>query len=183
MRILGFVLILLVVLAALYYSCERGATQLDSFIDAPSFLIVLGPAAGGFLMSAGPRTGAALRAAFSKSSTGDHLRVGIRAFRSARYGALTGGFFAAVAGLQVVLVNFDSPARIGPGMALGGLGFLTGMFLAYCVLLPLQTGIERRLAESEGREMAPAETAVDLLTMGGGFLLFGIYCTLVVVIF
>jgi len=165
MRIIGFIVIVIVTVLGMYMG---GGVM--PIIDPGAILIVLGTAIGGFLMSAGPRVGAALGSAFSKAASEDDLRDGIRAFRMGRLGALTGGFFAMGAGALMALSNFSDAGAMGPGMALMVLGLFWGVFAAYFVLRPLQAGIERRLMAVGETAEIPSETALDLLVFGGGIL-------------
>ena len=82
-----------------------------------------------------------------------------------------------------MLANLDDPDVLGPGMALNLIGFFYAVFLAYFILLPLQTGMERRLAEQGGAKMAPAETALDLLVAAGAFVFTAVPFTMVLVNF
>ena len=165
-RIVGFVAIVTLIVLGIH-----NGGKLSQFMDTCAILIVVGTMVGGFLMSAGPRTGAAFGAAFSKVASKDRLQVGLRAYHTARLCALAGGFFAAVAGLLIVLRNLDDPGSIGPGIALALLGLFWAIFLSYFILRPLQAGIERRLAEAGETEAASSETPLDLLVLGGVFLM------------
>ena len=165
MRVFGFILILILIVMGMY---NGGGVM--PFLDPGAILIVLGTAIGGFLMSAGPRTGTALGSAFSKAASEDDLRDGIRAFRMGQLGALTGGFFAMGVGTLMVLSNFDDAGAMGPGMALMVLGLFWAVFAAYFVLRPLQVGIERRLMAADETAEISSETALDLLVFGGGIL-------------
>ena len=164
MRVLGFISIVVLVLLGIY-----NGGDLSLLLDAGAILIVLGTALGGFLMSAGTRTGAVLASAFSQQPTVDGLQAGRFGLRSARYGALTGGFLAAGAGIIHILRGLGDLANSGPGLALMILGMFWAVFLANLVLLPLQAGVERRLAEAGSPCEAASETSLDFLVLGGGF--------------
>lgn len=179
MRVVGF----LVVLLAFLFAIGANGDSIDPFFDLPSFLIVIGLFLGGFLISAGSQTGDALGAAFSKSPTVEQLRIGLRAFRTARMTTLFAGFFTTLVGLLVIASNYDDPSLLGPAFATAVMGFLTAVFVAYFVLLPLQIGIEHHLSKMEGSEMAPAETTIDLLTVGGGLVFGGVFVVLLIVLF
>ena len=167
MHILGFILALFIVPLAVLLGGEA-ATIL---INPPVILVVLGTMIGGFLMSAGPRTGVALKATFSKKATHDHLRVGLRTFRTARYCALTGAVFAVGISIIIMLANLDDPTMLGPAAATALLGPFYAVFFAYYVLLPLQTRIECRLAEAGKPKITLPETPLDLLVFAGGYVI------------
>ena len=177
-RIVGFVAIVTLIVMGIY-----NGGQLSQFVDIGAILIVVGTMVGGFLMSAGPRTGASLGAAFSKVASKDRLQVGLRAYRTARLCALAGGFFAAGAGVLIMLANLNDPGSIGPGIALTLLGLFCAVFLGYFILRPLQAGIERRLVEAGEAEAASSETPLDLLVLGGVFLMVLISFTILIVSF
>ena len=109
MRILGYLIVIVLVVMGIM---NGGA--LSSFIDIPALLIVLGVTIGAFFMAAGPRTGTAIGAAFSGNPSFEQLQIGLRAYRTARYGALIGGMFALGVGYVHLLQNLDDPAAIGP---------------------------------------------------------------------
>jgi len=137
------------------------------FMSAPASLLVGGLMIWGFLAAAGPGTGRALKVAFSRGEEKD-LQMSIRALRTGRFGALTGGFFAAGGGLIGMLANMDDPSAVGPSMAFALLGLINAVIWAYFILLPLQAGVERRLAASGGT--AASETPLDLMVLAGVFL-------------
>lgn len=164
MRIVGFVSLFTLILLA--------TQDPRRFIDLPPLLIVWGGAFWGFLAASGPRAIRGWKVTFSKSIVDtEEVQTFIDAYRTSRYGALAGGFFAAGAGIIIMLANLNDPSEIGPGMALGLLGFFYAVVMAYFIFLPLQIGLERRLAAAEGAEIGPAETGLDLLVLSGGFLL------------
>ena len=115
LRIIGFISANLLILVAL----GNGAVVLE----LPPFLIVLGTALGGGLMAGGPRTGSILRAIFTAEPAPLPILAGIRFLRTARFGALAGGFFTASGGMVLVMKDIDSPAALGPSMSLPCSGF------------------------------------------------------------
>lgn len=166
MRILGFIIVVLLFAAGIH----NGGT-FQAFFDLSAVLLVLGTTVGGFLMTAGSQTGEALRAVFSKGASSDRLRIGRHGFRGGRIGALAGGGVSFGIGIIFVLGSLDDPGAIGPGLAISLLGFLWGAFLSYLVLLPIESGMERRLIEMGEETDVKSLISLDLLVLGLGLVI------------
>jgi len=156
---------------------------LDIVTRSPgSALIVLGTALGGGLMAAGPRTGEALRSVFlalrGRDATVPQMQSGARLMRTARIGGLAGGFFAAIAGIILVIKDLDDPGSFGPSMSLTLEALFWALFLGYAILMPLQTTVEVRLMASGDASTRYSEAPLDLLVLVGGFVFGGILLAL-----
>ena len=169
-RIVGFAVAILIV------SVAMGDIGLVLSPGGP-FFIVLGTALGGGLMTAGSRTGAVCRTLLSSRSESPQLTVGIRVLRTARFGALAGGFFALVVGLVMVMKDIDDPSVLGPSLEIAQRGLFWTLILGYFVLLPLQTRLEHQLVQLD-EEVSFAEMPLDLLVLIGGFVFSGIFLAL-----
>ena len=164
MRMLGFLLIVVVLLLGIYNGGDLG-----SFIDLGAMLIILGALLGGLLMSGGTQTCKAIGTAFSGETSPDRLRTSARVLRAARMCVVASVYFAIVAAVITLLADGDVRAS-GPALALILTGLFWGLLLAYFVILPLESGVERRLLEGGHIESVSGCTAVDLLTVGTIFL-------------
>lgn len=163
MRIVGYIAALALIAVAM--------GDVTIFLDVSSLVLVVGFTIWGFLASAGCATGTALGAAFSCGSAEPKaLETALRAVRTSRHAALAGGFAAVAGGFIIMLKNMGDVSSIGPGMALGLLGFLWATVVAYVLLLPLQAGIERRMHVPGGPDTAHSETPLDLMVVAAGFL-------------
>jgi hypothetical protein len=78
-------------------------------------------------------------------------------------------FFAIVAAVITLLADGDVRAS-GPALALILTGLFWGLLLAYFIILPLESGVERRLLEGGHIENVSGCTAIDLLAVGTIFL-------------
>lgn len=174
MRAVGYLVILSAAVVAM--------GNLMSFIDVPTFVVVVGLAAWSLLVTnLKPGSRRALNAALGTGqATESDLQAGFRLVRAVRVGALAGGGLAATAGLIRMLTHLDEPAQIGPGMAMLLLGLLYAVLLAYFILLPLQAGVERRLVATGGHLPAP-ETPMDLMVLVGGLALSAVTFAVLVV--
>jgi len=162
MRAMGYLLMLCIIALAMH--------DLALFVDIPSLGVVAVLMAWSLLVvAAGPGTGRAFKSAFGRvdtTTTGD-LQTSIRVLRTVRFSALVGGIVAVGAGLIRILGHMDVPSEIGPGMAMLLLGLFYAVFFAYVILLPLQGGVERRLAATGG-DMPSTEISLDLVVLAGG---------------
>ncbi len=176
MRILGFVL----VLALILWFME--SVPID-FFRQQSLIIVLGSIIWGFTASAGSGTGRALQAAFSKRVMGiNDLQLAIAAFRTGRLSGLAGGFFATGTGVIIMLKEVSGdPSGIGFGADIVIKGLIYAIFFGWLVLLPIQIGVEKRLADIEGVELAPADTPQDLSILVGSIIASSIVFFLIVI--
>lgn len=162
MRIVGYLLSLVLVVMAM-------GSSAPIFIDIPSLLLLAGFTIWGLLGAAGCQTGAVLKAACRPDrAEASILITSQQALRSTRSTVMAGGCFAAVAGLVIMLKNLDDPSQIGPGMAIGVLGWSYALLLAYVVLLPLQAGVERQLLAVQGEQPVQTESRFDMMVLIGG---------------
>jgi flagellar motor component MotA len=165
LRALGF-------LGALFsvFGMSFGSNLAD--LSHPEVLIlVFGLSLAGFLIAAGPSTKRCLSALFDESVSEEDHAACIHALQHGRWGALAGGFLATISGVVYVLANFDTPHRIGVGVALILLGLLLGIGLAQIFLLPLQARLELRLSLRKGFDQGSDSATPDLLIFGACFLL------------
>ena len=169
-RIIGFAVAVLIISVAI------GDIRL--VLSADSFLIVLGTALGGGLMAAGSQAGVAFGTLFASKSEFSSLIVGIRVLRTARFGALVGGFFALVGGLIMVMNHIDEPSALIPSLQMAQRGLFWALILGYFVLLPLQTRLEHKLVHLD-RNVTFSEMPLDLLVLIGGFAFSGVFLALV----
>ena len=164
MRVLGFLLIVVVVLMGIHNGGDLG-----TFIDPGAMLILLGALLGGLLMSGGTQTCSAIGVAFSGETSPDGLKTSARVLRATRLCIVAAVFFAIVAATITLLKDGDVRAS-GPALALILTGLFWGLLLAYFIVLPLESGVERRLLEGGHIEGVSGCTAVDLLVVGSIFL-------------
>jgi len=162
MRIVGYLLSLVLVAMAM-------GSSASIFMDVPSLLVTAAFFVWGLLGAAGCQTGAVLKAACRPDRAEASILINSQqALRSTRSTVMAGGCFAAVAGLVIMLKNLDDPSQIGPGMAIGMLGWSYALLLAYVVLLPLQSGVGRRLVVLQGEQVIQTESRFDLMVFIGG---------------
>ncbi|MEW6750425.1 MAG: MotA/TolQ/ExbB proton channel family protein [Candidatus Latescibacterota bacterium] len=149
MRIIGFVLVVAGTLLAL-------GANLTAMLDVVSTVIVVGLTLFGLLAGFGRRIGAAFRAVFTSRPGRDALLTGLAVLERGKGLAVGSGVLGALIGMVVMLMKLDSPADLGPGMALDLLTILYGIGLAYGLFLPLQASLRQKLAQ----EMAEPEPEV-----------------------
>lgn len=138
MRIVGLIIILTAFMVGI-------GSNLGAMMDIPSWIIViLGPL--GMLWFSGAGVGGMFSAVFSADATADQLTAAARAWRLAGVYALASGAMGTIIGLVIMLKNMDDPAAIGPGMAIGILTILYGLFLAFAICKPLASRLEDRAA-------------------------------------
>ena len=177
MRIVGFILAIVLV----WFGAKE---SIGALLSIEAFCLVVGLAVWGFVGAAGPMTWPSLKVAFSGATpVVPDLRAGFRALRTARFTTLAAGLAAAVVGMVLVLMRLSDPAQIGPGMSLALTGLLYAVFIAYFVLLPLEASVQRRLATLGGAEKETADTALDLVVLGGGLGLTALSVGLLLVAF
>ena len=104
--------------------------------------------------------------------------VGIRVLRTARFGALAGGFFALVGGLIMVMKDIDEPSALIPSLQMAQRGLFWALILGYFVLLPLQTRLEHQLVHLD-RKVTFSEMPLDLLVLIGGFVFSAVFLAIV----
>jgi|APSaa5957512622_1039677.scaffolds.fasta_scaffold49535_3 flagellar motor component MotA len=122
-------------------------SNLPAFIDPPAALIVT-ICTIGMLLLGGHSISAMLKSAFSGDATPGELREGAKAWQMARWYVLAAGFMGTLVGGLIMLKNLDDPAAIGPGISIGMLTLVYGVFLGLFIFLPVQSRIESRIAES-----------------------------------
>lgn len=122
-------------------------SNLPAFIDPPAALIVIVSTIG-MLLLGGHSISAMLKSAFSGDATLDELREGAKGWQMARWYVLAAGFMGTLVGGLIMLKNLDDPAAIGPGISIGMLTLVYGVFLGLFIFLPVQSRIESRIAES-----------------------------------
>jgi flagellar motor component MotA len=157
MRILGYLIVIVLIVMGI-----MNGGDITAFIDLQALLIVLGTITGALLMAAGPRTVTAIGATLSGNPSPEQLQIGLRAYRTARYGALIGGMLALVVGYVHLVQNLDDSAAIGPPIATMFLGTFWALFLGYFILFPLELDIQK----AASKETSDGETALDLLIFG-----------------
>ena len=129
-RFAGFFLIFgLIASAILMHS------SIQTFIDPPSVIIVLGIVVGGALASFPPsRLSRALRDAFSSGSIEpDQAKSSSAVFFRLSELAIGAGLAGTLVGLVMMLQSMDDPAAIGPAMAVALLTLLYGVLLSEIV--------------------------------------------------
>ncbi len=168
MRVLG----VLITFAILLWS-----TGIDPkiFLNVHPWAIVISASILGFIAAAGKRS-LQLGPLWVKALVGtptismEHIILGISACQTAIRTSIAGGFSAAIIGFIQMLTNLDDPYEIGPALALAMLGMLYSIILSYLILLPLQTSLEKRLAEKSDGTISPNDTPLDLLVLAGGII-------------
>ena len=168
MRVLGVLVTVTLLLSATNF-------DLTIYSHPHSYVIVVSAAILGFIAAAGKRS-LQFGPLFVKALVGtptisvEHIILGISACQTAIRTSLAGGFSAAIIGSIQVLARLDDPAEIGPALALAMLGMLYSIILSYLILLPLQTSLEKRLAETSDGTISPNDTPLDLLVLAGGII-------------
>jgi len=102
----------------------------------------------GMLLLGGHSISAMLKSAISGDATPDELREGAKGWQMASWYVLGAGFMGILIGGLVMLKNLDDPAAIGPGISIGMLTLVYGVFLGLFIFLTIQSRIESRIVES-----------------------------------
>lgn len=141
----------LVLLAALLVGTVFSAGgDIMLFLNLPSFFLVVLP---GVLMALGN---------FSLRDIGHHFAVGFRSsgarqdellkaqafFGSLGRYILVSGFLGLLTGLIIMLANLGDDSTVGAGTAIALITVVYALFLFMGVVVPFQTGIKKKLAES-----------------------------------
>ena len=143
MGILGFILMVVIALIALY-----SGVGLDPFVDIGSVLITAVVTLAALLMSYGSGLGTAIKTVFSSGASRDDVKLGIAVFTKGKSYALASGALGTLIGLVIMLKNLDDPSAIGPGLALSLLTIVYGLVIAYLILGPVVGSLQRRLDEA-----------------------------------
>ena len=140
MTALGLLLMAILMLAGI----GRYASHV---IDIPSGIIVVGAMLGGLLMSFGSGVGTAIKAALGRTADPEALELSRAVFDRARSYTVGGSVLGTFIGLAIVLRIMDDPARLGNVIGIVLLTQIYGLLLAYGVLTPIVSALERRLHE------------------------------------
>ncbi|MBT6148525.1 MAG: hypothetical protein HOH74_24030 [Gemmatimonadetes bacterium] len=139
MRILGVVILISGLMAGI-------GSNLESFVDVPS-VIIIATFTLGVLWMAGAPVVIMFRAAFSSTSPPDQLTDAARGWVLARRSAVASGFIGVLIGAVIILRNVDDIGSIGPGIAICIMTLFYSLILAYGFCLPCQYQVESRAAK------------------------------------
>ena len=131
------------------FAIVASAGRIAVFMNVPSLVVVLVPAAGLCLSSFRPQEiGRSFRVAFARSpAQATELRVAAAFFRALQRYLLLTGPVGGLVGLIVMLASLGDVSGQGIGLALCLLTVLYSVLLALLLALPFRAAVERRLAE------------------------------------
>ena len=164
-RILGFIALFAFIVIAM-------GVDTVGFVNSESALLVLGVLVGNIFLGGGS-IGRMYKAAVSANNTVDELIAAINDFKLARYSSVVGGFVNVGFGSCIIFQEMHDPAKIGPGMALGLIGFLYALVL-YGLFLANQFVVEDHVGERNQENLMWSATvlALSALALGVGVLTF-----------
>lgn len=130
-------------------------TSVGSYVDVPSFLLVLGLVVGGLMASFGPRaTLRALRQALESAPLpGRDVTDSMRLARHGYHLSWAAGGVGVLIGVVNILANLGDPSQLGGGLALALLSLLYGALFAELVFANATQWLQRgaRPEAAEGR--------------------------------
>ena len=136
LRIIGLIIFITSIMVGI-------GSNIQTFIDPPSLLIILGGTIG-MLLLGGSSIGNMFSAVFSSDATPDQLNAAARGWGLARRYSVASGIIGTVIGAVIMLKYFDDMAALGPGAAICILTILYSVILGYGIYLPLQSRLEDR---------------------------------------
>ena len=150
MRIFGSVIInvsIILTIMTSFFGLPLG-TMLKGLIDTASFICVMGPVLGGFLMAYGSEWGAAFRPRPNR----EEAEIAVDFYKLAGRISIVAGFMGVMFGLIAMLQamsagssdSWDMSAITG-GLALALISTLYGLVYAFCLFLPLQYYFQHQL--------------------------------------
>ena len=132
-KILGFIGVITAIMVGI-------GSNLEGFIDPPSLIIVFGLTMGAILYS-GRSISQAVGAVFKCDLSADEYRIAADTWRKSEDYLVGSGIMGTLIGCIIMLKNLDDPAAIGPGMAIGILTVLYGVYLKYFICKPIGTAL------------------------------------------
>ena len=143
-KIIGFIGVITAIMVGI-------GSNIEGFIDPPSLIIVFGLTIGAILYS-GRSVSQAVRAVFKGDLSADEYRIAADTWRKTEDYLVGSGIMGTLIGVIIMLKNLDDPAAIGPGMAIGILTVLYGVYLKYFICKPIGTSLsdKARLVEQQG---------------------------------
>ena len=126
----------------------------------------------GMLLLGGSSIPTMFKSVFSSAASEEEIRVGIRAWKMARFYSLGAGIMGGLIGLIIMFKNMDNPAAIGPGMAIALLSSLHSLCLAFGLCLPLQAGLAKRVQTEEDPSVLISAVLAVLIAVPQGAVTF-----------
>jgi flagellar motor component MotA len=146
-----YIVALVLVLAVLTLGTIFAAARLEAFLDWPSLIMVIVPAAVLSLAAFPPRViGRSFRSAFVRQEASEaDLRQAAAFFRFLERMLLLSGFIAALIGIVAILSQLRrvEAESIGRGFALLLISVFYSLVLILLLAVPFRAAVERRLAE------------------------------------
>ena len=132
-KIIGFIGILTAIMVGI-------GSNIEGFIDPPSLMIVFGLTVGAILYS-GRSISQAVQAIFKCDLSAGEYRIAADTWRKTEDYLVGSGIMGTLIGVIIMLKNLDDPAAIGPGMAIGILTVLYGVYIKYFICKPIGTAL------------------------------------------
>ena len=141
MGIVGFVILMVFV---------GLGSVLTKFIDIPSALIIVVLCIALLSFSFGTQIAKAIKTVFNRHADKESLMLGVAFFDRARSYIVVCGVLGTLIGQMIMGIHMDDPAIMGPGLALSLLTQAYALLIAFGVVLPISSSLQRRLDALEG---------------------------------
>ena len=143
MGIVGFVILIGLVFVGL------GSVR-TKFIDIPSAVIIVAPCIALLSFSFGTQIAKAIKTVFNKHADKQSLMLGVDFFERARSYIVVCGVLGTLIGQMIIGKHMDDPAAMGPALALSLLTQIYALLIAFGIILPISSSLQRRLDALEG---------------------------------